>query len=169
MSGVHAFNDGLVDRLHKGLQGLVGSAGITRSEVVEGEGRLAQVHAEGGGSIEVGGQQYEPSGSYAATQGQRSSGECLGLLAPEAPRHTGGLDSGLFDGRDGSFKLVGVGVGGADRDEPGGPEDAVAGGEVGLLLEHVLILGGLLCVLDLAEPLTLGGVGDVLGLLPDVA
>jgi len=55
----------------QGLQGLLGSAGITRSEVVEGEGRLAQVHAEGGGSIEVGGQQYVgrnvvlATGSYA--------------------------------------------------------------------------------------------------------
>ena len=46
----------------------------------------------------------------------------------------------------------------------------MAGGEVGLLLEDVLVLGGLLGVLDLADLLALGGVGDVLGLLlADVA
>jgi dihydrolipoamide dehydrogenase len=37
MAGVHAYKDGVVSRLHKGLQGLVKSRGIT---YVEGEGRL---------------------------------------------------------------------------------------------------------------------------------
>jgi dihydrolipoamide dehydrogenase len=37
MSGVHKYKDGVVARLYKGLQGLVGSKGIT---YVEGEGRL---------------------------------------------------------------------------------------------------------------------------------
>ena len=37
MAGVHAFKDGVVDRLHQGLQGLVRAAGIT---YVEGQGRL---------------------------------------------------------------------------------------------------------------------------------
>jgi dihydrolipoamide dehydrogenase len=37
MAGVHAFKDGVVSRLHKGLQGLVAHAGIT---VVAGEGHL---------------------------------------------------------------------------------------------------------------------------------
>jgi len=46
----------------------------------------------------------------------------------------------------------------------------VAGGEVGFLLEHVVILGGLRGVLDLADLRALGLVGDVLDLLPaDVA
>ncbi|HEY5184419.1 MAG TPA: dihydrolipoyl dehydrogenase [Actinomycetes bacterium] len=37
MAGVHAYKDGVVSRLHKGLQGLVKSRGVT---YVEGEGRL---------------------------------------------------------------------------------------------------------------------------------
>nr|WP_235734578.1 dihydrolipoyl dehydrogenase [Nocardioides alcanivorans] len=68
MDGVNAFKDGVVDRLHKGLQGLVKSAGIT---VVEGEGRLVGANAEGGGTVEVDGQAYVgrnvvlATGSYA--------------------------------------------------------------------------------------------------------
>lgn len=54
---------------------------------------------------------------------------------------------------------------GADGDEAGGAKDAVTGGQFRLLLEDVVVLGGLLGVLDLAEPLVLGSVGDVLGLL----
>ena len=46
----------------------------------------------------------------------------------------------------------------------------MAGGEVGFLLEDVLVLRRLLGMLDLPDLLTLGGVGDVLGLLlADVA
>ncbi len=88
--------------------------------------------------------------------------------APTASGLAGALDGGLLDVSDGSLQFVGVLS--TDRDESGGAEDAVASGEIGLLLEHVVELGTLLCVFDLADPLALGGVGDVLGLLlADVA
>lgn len=48
MTGVHAFKDRVVDRLHAGLRGLVGSSGVT---YVEGEGRMV-----GPTSVEVDGQ-----------------------------------------------------------------------------------------------------------------
>ena len=49
-------------------------------------------------------------------------------------------------------------------------KDAVSGGEVGFLLEHVVVLGGLGGVFDLADLRALGLVGDVLDLLlADVA
>src|SRR5690606_24886155 len=96
-----------------------------------------------------------------STQRQRGGRERLGLLTPEAPGLTRGLDSGLFDVGDGALEVVGVLR--TDGDEAGGAEDAVAGGEVGFLLEDVAVLGGLLGVLDLADALSLGGVGDVLG------
>jgi dihydrolipoamide dehydrogenase len=60
---VNAYKDGVVNRLHKGLQGLISGRGIT---VVEGSGRLV-----GPRTIEVDGAQYEgrfvvlASGSYA--------------------------------------------------------------------------------------------------------
>ncbi len=41
MAGVHAYKDGVVERLYKGLQGLVGSRDI---DYVEGEGRLSDAH-----------------------------------------------------------------------------------------------------------------------------
>lgn len=41
----------------------------------------------------------------------------------------------------------------------------MAGGQVGLLLEDVVVLGGLLGVFDLPDPLALGSIRDVLGLL----
>jgi dihydrolipoamide dehydrogenase len=65
MDGVNAYKDGVVSRLHKGLQGLVKAKKIT---YVEGEGRLASPT-----SVEVGGQTYEgrhvllATGSYART------------------------------------------------------------------------------------------------------
>jgi dihydrolipoamide dehydrogenase len=65
MDGVNAYKDGVVARLHKGLQGLVTKRGIT---YVEGEGRLASPT-----SVEVGGQVYEgrhvllATGSFART------------------------------------------------------------------------------------------------------
>ncbi|MGY1603358.1 dihydrolipoyl dehydrogenase [Geodermatophilus sp. SYSU D00815] len=65
MDGVNAYKDGVVGRLHKGLQGLIRSRGIT---YVEGEGRLVSPTA-----VEVGGQRYEgrhvllATGSYART------------------------------------------------------------------------------------------------------
>src|SRR4051794_40477361 len=51
MDGVHAYKDGVVSRLYKGLQGLGKGRGIT---YVEGEGRLASPT-----SVEVGGRTYE--------------------------------------------------------------------------------------------------------------
>ena len=48
---VHAYKDGVVNRLHKGLQGLVKANKIT---YIEGEGRLVSPTA-----VEVGGQRYE--------------------------------------------------------------------------------------------------------------
>jgi len=68
LNSVNTFKDGVVDRLHKGLQGLVKSAGIT---VVEGRGRLVSTHQGGGGTVEVDGQAYVgrnvvlATGSYA--------------------------------------------------------------------------------------------------------
>jgi dihydrolipoamide dehydrogenase len=65
MDGVNAYKDGVVARLHKGLQGLVSSRGIS---YVEGGGRLASPT-----SVEVDGQVYEgrhvllATGSYART------------------------------------------------------------------------------------------------------
>ncbi len=50
MPKVNAYKDGVVERLYKGLQGLIKSGGIT---VVEGEGKLV-----GPKTVEVGGQQY---------------------------------------------------------------------------------------------------------------
>jgi dihydrolipoamide dehydrogenase len=63
MSGVHRYKDGVVSRLHKGLQGLVKSKSI---EYVEGEGRLVAP-----GVVEVGGRRLTgrnvvlATGSYA--------------------------------------------------------------------------------------------------------
>jgi dihydrolipoamide dehydrogenase len=63
MDGVNAYKDGVISRLHKGLQGLIKSRKIT---YVEGEGRLVSPTA-----VEVNGQRYEgrhvllATGSYA--------------------------------------------------------------------------------------------------------
>jgi len=65
MDGVNAYKDGVVSRLHKGLQGLIKSRGIT---YVEGEGRLVSPTA-----VQASGQTYEgrhvllATGSYART------------------------------------------------------------------------------------------------------
>ena len=65
MNGVNAYKDGVISKLHKGLQGLVKSRGIT---YVEGKGRLINKN-----TIEVNGQQYTgknvvlATGSYAKT------------------------------------------------------------------------------------------------------
>ena len=87
----------------------------------------------------------------------------MGLLADEESCLAGGLNGGLFDGGDGGVEVV-VGRGG-DADEPGVAEDAVACGEVGLLLEDVVVFGGLARVFDLPDLLALRGIGDVLSLL----
>lgn len=63
MPGVNKYKDGVVGRLYKGLQGLIGSSAIT---YVEGEGRLVSAD-----TVEVGGQRYRGrnvvlgTGSYA--------------------------------------------------------------------------------------------------------
>ncbi|MDQ6715725.1 MAG: FAD-dependent oxidoreductase, partial [Actinomycetota bacterium] len=63
MGGVNAYKDGVVSRLHKGLQGLVKAREVT---YVEGEGRLADQH-----TVEVAGRQLTgrhvvlATGSYA--------------------------------------------------------------------------------------------------------
>jgi dihydrolipoamide dehydrogenase len=65
LAGVHAYKDGVVGRLYKGLQGLVSAAGVT---FVAGEGRLA-----GPRTVRVGDDQYTgrslvlATGSYART------------------------------------------------------------------------------------------------------
>lgn len=66
LAGVHAYRDGVVARLYKGLQGLVKSRSIT---YVEGTGHLVAANA-----VEVQGQRYEAgravvlaTGSYAKT------------------------------------------------------------------------------------------------------
>lgn len=63
MNGVNAYKDGVINRLHKGLQGLVKSRNIT---FVEGHGRLVSKN-----TVEVNGEQYVgknlvlATGSYA--------------------------------------------------------------------------------------------------------
>ena len=63
MNGVNAYKQGVVDRLYRGLQGLVSSRGVT---VIEGRGTLV-----GPDAIEVGGERYTgrnivlATGSYA--------------------------------------------------------------------------------------------------------
>ncbi|MGZ5407525.1 MAG: FAD-dependent oxidoreductase, partial [Aeromicrobium sp.] len=70
MTKVNAFKDGVVNRLYKGLQGMIKSAGIT---VVEGEGKLVATASDGGGTVEVNGARYTgknvvlATGSYART------------------------------------------------------------------------------------------------------
>jgi dihydrolipoamide dehydrogenase len=65
IAGVHKYKDGVVARLHKGLQGLVAGRGIT---YVEGEGHLLAAD-----TVEVGGRQVSgrkvvlATGSYART------------------------------------------------------------------------------------------------------
>lgn len=65
MNGVNAYKDGVISKLHKGLQGLVKSRGI---EYVEGKGKLINKT-----TVEVNGKQYTgknvvlATGSYAKT------------------------------------------------------------------------------------------------------
>ena len=59
-------------------------------------------------------------------------------------------------------------MGAADVDEAGVAQDAVPGGEVGFLLEHVLVFSSLSGVFDLPDLLSLRRVTDVFGfLLPE--
>lgn len=70
MPAVNAYKDGIVNRLYKGVQGLIKSGGIT---VVEGEGTVTETSADGGGVVEVDGTRYTgknlvlATGSYSRT------------------------------------------------------------------------------------------------------
>jgi len=64
MAGVNQFKDGVIERLYKGLQGLIKSGGIT---VVEGEGKLVETNPSGGGTVEVNGQRYTGTNVVLAT------------------------------------------------------------------------------------------------------
>jgi dihydrolipoamide dehydrogenase len=59
MPAVNAYKDGIIDRLYKGLQGLIKSGGIT---VVEGEGKLVDPH-----TVEVNGERYTGTNVVLAT------------------------------------------------------------------------------------------------------
>ncbi|MDF1703483.1 MAG: dihydrolipoyl dehydrogenase [Aeromicrobium sp.] len=74
MKGVNTFKAGVVEKLYKGLQGLIKSSkNIT---VVEGEGKLASTSSDGGGVVEVGGEQYTGKNVILATG---STARTLGL------------------------------------------------------------------------------------------
>ncbi|HEX8971005.1 dihydrolipoyl dehydrogenase [Oryzihumus sp.] len=65
MKGVHAYKDGVISRLYKGLQGLVKSRKV---ELVEAEGRLVATNTvEAGGRTLVGKHVVLATGSYAKT------------------------------------------------------------------------------------------------------
>jgi dihydrolipoamide dehydrogenase len=64
MVQVNAYKDGVVSRLYGGLQGLVKSAEIT---YVEGEGKVVSTSPEGGGTVEVNGEQYTGKNLVLAT------------------------------------------------------------------------------------------------------
>ncbi len=71
MSGLNAYKDGVVDKLHKGLQGLVTAAKVN---LVHGEGRLVAPAQPGGTpTVEVNGERYTgrylvlATGSYSRT------------------------------------------------------------------------------------------------------
>ncbi|AWB91942.1 dihydrolipoyl dehydrogenase [Aeromicrobium chenweiae] len=59
MAAVNSYKDGVIDRLYKGLQGLIKSGGIT---VVEGEGKLVDPK-----TVEVNGQRYTGANVVLAT------------------------------------------------------------------------------------------------------
>jgi dihydrolipoamide dehydrogenase len=59
MAGVNAYKDGVITKLHKGLQGLVKSRNVT---YIEGEGRLVSTNA-----VEVAGVRYEGKNILLAT------------------------------------------------------------------------------------------------------
>jgi dihydrolipoamide dehydrogenase len=59
MTAVNTYKDGVIDRLYKGLQGLIKAGGIT---VVEGEGKLVDPH-----TVEVNGERYVGTNVVLAT------------------------------------------------------------------------------------------------------
>ena len=62
------------------------------------------------------------------------------MLADEEPGLAGCLDRGLLDSGNGGVEFLHGGCGYSD--EAGVAQDAVPSGEVGFLLEHVVVLGG---------------------------
>ncbi|MFN3338814.1 MAG: dihydrolipoyl dehydrogenase [Dietzia sp.] len=74
MKGVNAFKSGIVERLYKGLQGLLKSR--ENLTVVEGEGRLVSTDENGGGTVEVNGEKYTGRNVILATG---STARTLGL------------------------------------------------------------------------------------------
>ena len=99
MAGVHAYKDGVVARLYKGLQGLVRSRSIT---VVEGTGRFVAPNA-----VEVGGDRYVgrhvvlATGSYPRTlPGLEIGGRIItsteALRLPEVPQRVVVLGGGVI-------------------------------------------------------------------------
>ena len=77
MKGVNAFKAGVVERLYKGLQGLLASS--ESLTIIEGEGKLVSTDENGGGTVEVNGEKY--------------TGRNVILATGSAPR-TLGLDIG---------------------------------------------------------------------------
>ena len=90
------------------------------------------------------------------------------MLSGEDPGFGVGLDRGLFEGGDVGVEVFDGFCG--DGDQAGVAQDAVAGGEIGFLLEDIVVLSRLGGVFDLSDFGALGLVGDVLDfLLADVA
>ena len=80
MPAVNQYKDGVVQRLYKGLQGLVKAGGIT---VIEGSGTVVETLDDGGGVVEVDGTRYTgknlvlASGSYPRTMGLEIGGRIV--------------------------------------------------------------------------------------------
>ncbi len=104
MAGVHRYKDSVVQRLHKGLTGLIAGRGIT---VVEGEGRLVapdtvEVHGEVRGERYTGRAVVLATGSYTRSlpglelDGERVIGSEHALAMPEVPRRAVVLGGGVI-------------------------------------------------------------------------
>jgi hypothetical protein len=92
--------------------------------------------------------------SDASTKWEGGGGERLGLLAPEPTRLTRCLDGCLLNAGDSAFQLLGVL--GADGSESVVRRMRCPAVRFPFLLENVVVLGALLRVLDLPDPLALG-------------
>nr|WP_064571692.1 dihydrolipoyl dehydrogenase [Gordonia sp. LAM0048] len=81
MKGVNAFKSGIVERLYKGLQGLLKSS--DNLTMVEGEGKLVSTDNAGGGTVEVNGEMFSgknvilATGSTARTMGLEIGGRIV--------------------------------------------------------------------------------------------
>ncbi|WP_439031245.1 dihydrolipoyl dehydrogenase [Gordonia terrae] len=81
MKGVNAFKSGIVERLYKGLQGLLKSS--DNLTMVEGEGKLVSTDNDGGGTVEVNGEMFSgknvilATGSTARTMGLEIGGRIV--------------------------------------------------------------------------------------------